>query len=362
MGGKSSAPAAPNPYAVSGAQTGSNVTTALGNADLNRYTTNTPLGTSSWQTNGYQTITDPTTGAKYQIPNATNTISLNPTAQSALNTTQQNQLTQAQTEQGFLGNVAQQLQNPLSASQFSPIQTNMYGSGSQGAEQQAFNSQYSLVAPLMQQQTQQMQDQMRAEGIPEGSDLWNTQSQNVGRQQSNQIAGLAGNAVGLGMNEQQIGNQAQSQQLQQALALQNQPLNELNALQTGSQVSMPQVAQPASVSMPGTNVAGNVYSSYQGQVNSANAANASSNNMFGSLLGAGGTLGAAYMLSDRRTKKDIEPVGRLYQYRYKWEDEDAPKHIGVMAQEVESIRPDAVMTGADGLKRVDYAKLLGASQ
>jgi hypothetical protein len=31
--------------------------------------------------------------------------------------------------------------------------------------------------------------------------------------------------------------------------------------------------------------------------------------------------------------------------------------LGVMAQELEKSRPDAVMTGPDGLKRVDYGKV-----
>jgi hypothetical protein len=202
MGGKSSAPPPPDPNAVSNAQTTSNVNTALVNTALNRYNTNTPLGSSSWTTNGYTKGPDGT-----MIPNQTNTISLNPTAQAALNTQQQNQLGQAQTEQGFLGNVSKQLQNPINGSQFSPIQTGL-NSATMGdpsvnnAEQTAFNSQYNLVSPLMQQQTQGMQDQMRAEGIPEGSDLWNTMSQNVGRQQSNQISGLAANAVGQGIGLQ----------------------------------------------------------------------------------------------------------------------------------------------------------------
>lgn len=381
MGGKSSAPAAPDPYAVSSAQTGSNVATALANSDLNKYTTNTPLGNSTWSTNGYQTVTDPTTGKSFQIPNYVNNVTLNPTAQQALSTTQQNQLGQAQTEQGFLHNVAQQLQNPLTQGQFSPIQTNvnntsLYNPQGTGAEQQAFGSEYSLVQPLMQQQTQQTQDQLRAEGIPEGSDLWNTEMQNVGRQQSNQIAGLAGNAVGLGIGEQgqqfnqnvgtaQMANAGEQQQMQQALALQNQPLNELNALQTGSQVQTPQFQATPAVSMSPTNVSGNVYSSYQGQVNSANANNALWNNTMNSILGSAGNLGGAYMMSnaitaasDERVKEDIRPTGiELHEFRYAW-DPEGTKRVGVIAQDVEKKYPDSVHISMDGVRRVNFAKLL----
>jgi hypothetical protein len=64
--------------------------------------------------------------------------------------------------------------------------------------------------------------------------------------------------------------------------------------------------------------------------------------------------------SDIRLKRDIGEVGRLsnglglYRYRYVWSDET---YVGVMAQEVEKIDPDAVVRGADGFLRVDYGRL-----
>jgi hypothetical protein len=65
-------------------------------------------------------------------------------------------------------------------------------------------------------------------------------------------------------------------------------------------------------------------------------------------------------LSDIRLKRDIVRVARLdngmdlYRYRYLWSDQ---LYVGVMAQEVAAITPDAVMRGADGYLRVDYARL-----
>ena len=44
----------------------------------------------------------------------------------------------------------------------------------------------------------------------------------------------------------------------------------------------------------------------------------------------------------------------LYRYRYLWSDTE---YVGVMAQEVEKTRPDAVVQGADGYLRVDYVRL-----
>lgn len=76
------------------------------------------------------------------------------------------------------------------------------------------------------------------------------------------------------------------------------------------------------------------------------------------LLGAG--LSAAPYLamafSDRRIKTDIKKVGMLdndlpvYAYRYK---AGGPMHIGLMAQDVEKVNPDAVAE-IDGIKAVNY--------
>jgi Chaperone of endosialidase len=75
---------------------------------------------------------------------------------------------------------------------------------------------------------------------------------------------------------------------------------------------------------------------------------------------AGVRVGAGVSLSDIRLKGDIVPIRRLdsglglYRYRYIWSDEI---FVGVMAQEVAAIAPDAVVRGGDGYLRVDYARL-----
>jgi hypothetical protein len=59
-------------------------------------------------------------------------------------------------------------------------------------------------------------------------------------------------------------------------------------------------------------------------------------------------------------KRDIVEIGHhangigLYRYRYLWSD---TAYVGVLAQEVAQILPDAVALGADGYLRVNYAHL-----
>jgi hypothetical protein len=65
--------------------------------------------------------------------------------------------------------------------------------------------------------------------------------------------------------------------------------------------------------------------------------------------------------SDNRLKRDIVLVGRLgdglglYRYRYLWSD---TVYVGVMAQEVALLHPEAVVRGVlDDYLRVDYGRL-----
>jgi polysaccharide biosynthesis/export protein len=66
------------------------------------------------------------------------------------------------------------------------------------------------------------------------------------------------------------------------------------------------------------------------------------------------------IISDMRLKRDIVKLAHLkngldlYRYRYSWSDK---VYVGVMAQEVEKVTPEAVVHGPDGYLRVDYGKL-----
>jgi hypothetical protein len=65
-------------------------------------------------------------------------------------------------------------------------------------------------------------------------------------------------------------------------------------------------------------------------------------------------------ISDVRVKRDIAEVGRLpsgirvYRFKYLWSEQ---VFVGVLAQEVAQVVPEAVIRGGDGYLRVNYARL-----
>lgn len=82
----------------------------------------------------------------------------------------------------------------------------------------------------------------------------------------------------------------------------------------------------------------------------------------------GGNMQAAAFLygSDERLKTDITPLNlslddleNIHAYRYHYKaDKDKTTRIGVIAQEIQAVFPEAVKTGDDGMMSVDYPALV----
>jgi hypothetical protein len=190
--------------------------------------------------------------------------------------------------------------------------------------------------------------------------------------QNQQAQQQANNAIaqqqfGNQMANANLGNTAQQQQFNQALTQYNMPLNTLSALRTGAQVQNPTfVNAPQQATTAGADILGATQANYNAQMGGFNAQQAAQANMNSGLMGLGGTLGAAAIMSDIRTKENITQVYWLpnglpvYTYEYKPEFKDEAGHgvhIGVMAQDVEQVMPEAVITRADGIKMVNYGVL-----
>ena len=87
---------------------------------------------------------------------------------------------------------------------------------------------------------------------------------------------------------------------------------------------------------------------------------------FGPVGSAALNLGTSYAMgkamSDIRLKKDIQQIGAtdkglpVYAFRYLWDGDDESPRVGVMAQDVLKVMPDAV-SERDGYLMVDYARI-----
>ena len=175
---------------------------------------------------------------------------------------------------------------------------------------------------------------------------------------------------GQGLSNANLANAARQQGFQEQAYNQMQPINVINALRSGTQVTNPNFVnsaqQPAT---QGADILGATNAQYQNQLNAYNAQQAAAGGFMGGLMNLGGTLGAAKIIgSDRSIKENIIEIGKLhnglnlYKYNYKQEYRDTWGHgqqVGVMADEVEKLMPEAVSMHNDGYKVVNYS-MLGA--
>jgi Chaperone of endosialidase len=212
------------------------------------------------------------------------------------------------------------------------------------------------LAPQIAQESQASDAALANQGIAQGTQAYENAKRQLAMSQNDRQLGAitSGMGVGLQANQQAFGQQGYNQM---------QPINVINALRTGSQVQAPSyVNVPQQANVGGPDILGATNALYSNQVSATNAANAAQGNFLGGLMSAGAT---AYA-SDINLKENIKRIGThdlgigIYSYNYK-DGYDLPKNmqIGVMAQEVETVMPEAVSIMPNGFKAVNYS-MLGA--
>lgn len=333
-------PKPPDPQETAAAQTGTNVSTAVANAWLQNPNQVTPDGSFTQSQTGTRKFVDGATGKTYEIPIITQTQTLSGQQQRIKNQSDAaslNLATIANDQSGFLKGY---LNKPFDGS-------------NEATEARLMELGRKRLDPILAEREDQTRTRLANQGLKVGTEGYDREMRNL-----SQSSNDAYNSLLLSGRQQAY---------QEALAERNQPINEIGALLGTGQVSMPQFMNPNIGAMPTTDYAGIVSDNYNQRMNAYNSQVQQRNNMLGGILGFGGSILSAGipMLSDERTKEDIKPVGtlkghKLYEYEYKSEfGGDGEKHIGVMAQEVEKKRPDAVVVGSDGLRRVKYGQLFG---
>jgi hypothetical protein len=167
-------------------------------------------------------------------------------------------------------------------------------------------------------------------------------------------------------------NAARNQYFQEQYQQRNQPLNEIAALMSGSQVQNPNWLNSPTSQIPTTDIGGLINQNFAQQSQNYQAANQNWQSTMGGILGLGGKLGAAAIMSDERVKNvgdkmatifAADPEGEkhelpIYSYSYK-DDPTSTAHIGPMAQDVEQIDKSAVTTRR-GVKHIYPARVMGS--
>ena len=212
---------------------------------------------------------------------------------------------------------------------------------------------YDLASPRILQQQQQNEAKLRAtlinQGIRPGTAAWDSEMARLTMANSDQL--------------NQLALQGRGQAFSEALAGRNQPINEITALLSGSQVSNPAQMSGATpqTGVGGVDYSGLVQQNYQNQLAAYQSRMGGIGGLFGSVLGAAGQAGGfGALFSDRRLKTDVRRVGQtdggipIYVYRY---GNTGPFHMGVMADEIEAVIPDAVIDHVSGFKMVNYAEV-----
>jgi hypothetical protein len=246
------------------------------------------------------------------------------------------------------------------------------------------------LQPQIEQSNEKLQAQLANQGIAPGTEAYNRAMMQQGQKTNDLLtqAQLAGQNVQQNMfgqalqggqfsntaqqqmfaNQQasaNLSNTAQQQAYNQALTQYNLPLNTLSALRTGAQIQNPSFVNPAQqATTSGPDILGATQMGYNAQMGGYNAEQAAQNNMTQGMFSLGGAGIMKY--SDIRMKENIKQIHwslnglPVYEYEYKPEFKDIAghgKHIGVMAQEVEIVQPEAVITNANGYKMVNYGLL-----
>ena len=147
------------------------------------------------------------------------------------------------------------------------------------------------LAPTMQQNRERLEQQLANQGIQLGSEAYDRAIRNFEQKQNDLMLGATTQGFG-------VGQQARNQALQEQAYLRNEPINTLNAVRSGAQVTNPQFVNPAmQAATAGPDLLGAAQAQGNAAMNAYNAQMASQNantqglySLGGSALMAGGMI------------------------------------------------------------------------
>ena len=262
--GKGSAPKPPDPMQTASAQTGSNIGTAIASNVLGQTNQNTPYGNLSYSQRGTYSFKDPLSGKTYQLPQFTATQTLSPIQQNILDQTQGAQLNLGQIANERSGFLQDYLAKPFSLD-------------NSAVEGRLFELGKGQLDPVFARNQQNLEQSLANRGVKMGSGAYQQQMEDFSKSRDSAYNDLL-----------LRGHQTATQDL---LTERNQPLQEINALLSGSQVSQPSYANVPQSQVANTDYAGLVQNNYAQQMAGYN----QRQQMFGDIMGGMFGLGAGFV-------------------------------------------------------------------
>lgn len=265
MGKKTQTVAAPDYTAAANATAAGNLAAAETATAANRVNQITPYGNLTYSQSGTDSKGNPLWSA---------TTSLSPGEQQLYNQQLNTSLGLGKLQDLGLGYVNDMIQKPFDTSNIAQIGINPGENYSDAIMRQ--------LDPQIQQDRKSLDAKLANQGIMQGSEAY----ENAMRQQGSREAQLRDQAIVGGM---QTGLQANQQQFGQQGYIRNEPINTLNSLRSGSQVTNPSFQSvPQQATTAGADLLGAQQGSYNAQLAAANAQNASNSSMTSGLMGLAG--------------------------------------------------------------------------
>lgn len=361
-----SAPAPPDPAKTAAAQGAANVETAIAQGLMNMYNQSGPFGSTVYNRIGTETVGSGENAR--DIPRYEQITTLTPSQQRQLNLT--NQLGESALGVGnsLFGNVANQVQQPFNFDNIPKAPgVNDFSAERNRVEDALYNRATSRLDDRFGRDQSALEQKLANQGLQQGSEAYTNAMKDFSFGKNDAYDQAMNSAIANAGGEQSrlfgLGQQARQQGIQEASFLRSQPINELSALLGFSNgVQGPQFSAPPQTGIQNTDVMGAYNTAYQGALNNYNTQMQSRNAAMGGIAGIGGSIAGALpwatMFSDSRIKEDITKVGTLnnglpvYTFRYIGDDKF---NMGLMAQDVEKVKPEAVME-IGGIKAVNYAE------
>lgn len=258
------APKAPDPDATASAQNAANISTALASNQINMTNQVGPWGATTYNQTGSNQFTD-SFGKVHNIPQYTATTTYNPEQQAIFDLN-----TQAQTNLANLGATQSAKMNEYLDT---PFQFD-----NQAAGDWAYDLGASRILPQQAQQEEALRTRLVNAGIRPGTSAWNNEMTRMDQSNTDQMNQLALAGRGQAFNE--------------AMATRNQPINEISALLSGSQVDNPTTGFTSTpqANLGGVDYSGMVNQNYQASLQNYQAKLQNSGGFMGGLFGLAGTL------------------------------------------------------------------------